>query len=65
MTGKVAELQNVIRPDNLANSIIHLYDTWRRQRQPWIQENLELRDFVFATDTTKTTNQNLPWGQNQ
>lgn len=61
MTGKVAELQNVIRPDNLANSIIHLYDTWRRQRKPWIEECLELRDFLFATDTTKTTNQNLPW----
>tara|TARA_R110000772_G_scaffold105055_3_gene206647 strand:+ start:2278 stop:4044 length:1767 start_codon:yes stop_codon:yes gene_type:complete len=61
MTGKVAELQNVIRPDNLANSIIYLYDAWRRQRKPWVEENLELRNFIFATDTTKTTNQNLPW----
>ena len=61
MTGKVAELGELINPDNLAKSIIHLYDKWRRHRKPWLEENLELRDFIFATDTTKTTNRNLPW----
>lgn len=61
MSGKVAELRILFDPDNLANSIIHLYDTFRRQRQPWIDENLELRDFIFATDTSKTSNRTLPW----
>ncbi len=61
MSGKVAELRLVFDPDNLANSIIQMYDTWRRQRKPWIEECLELRDYVFATDTTKTSNQFLPW----
>jgi hypothetical protein len=61
MSGKVAELRLVFDPDNLANSIIYMYDTWGRQRKPWINECLELRDYVFATDTTKTSNQFLPW----
>lgn len=61
MSGKVAELGELINPDNLAKSIIHLYDKWRRHRKPWLEENLELRDFIFATDTSKTTNRNLPW----
>lgn len=61
MSGAVAELRLLFDPSNLANSIIHLYDTFRRQRQPWINENLELRDFIFATDTSKTANRNLPW----
>ena len=61
MTGKVAELGELINPDNLAKSVIHLYDQWRRQRKPWVEENLELRNFIFATDTTKTSNSTLPW----
>lgn len=61
MSGKVAELSELINPDNLAGSIVHLYDKWRRHIKPWREENLELRDFIFATDTTKTTNRNLPW----
>jgi hypothetical protein len=61
MSGKVAELQELINPDNLATSVIYLYDKFRVQRKPWVEENLELRDFIFATDTSKTTNRNLPW----
>lgn len=61
MSGKVAELRLLFDKDNLSNSIVFLYDTWRRQRQPWVTENLELRDFIFATDTSKTTNRTLPW----
>jgi hypothetical protein len=61
MSGKVAELSELINPDNLAKSIIHLYDKFRSQRKPWVEENLELRDFLFATDTTQTTNSSLPW----
>lgn len=61
MSGKVAELRLLFDKDNLSNSIVHLYDTWRVQRQSWVNENLELRDFLFATDTSKTTNRTLPW----
>lgn len=61
MSGRVAELKLAHDPDNLANSIVYMYDAWRRQRKPWVEECLELRDFIFATDTTKTSNRTLPW----
>lgn len=61
MVGKVAELTQLFEKDALANSIVEFYDTWRIQRQPWVNENLELRNYLFATDTSTTSNQNLPW----
>lgn len=61
MSGKVAELRLLFDPDNLANSIVYLYDTWRRQRKSWVEEGLELRNYLFATDTSTTSNRTLPW----
>ena len=61
MTGKVAELRNLLSRDNLAEEVARIYTDYNQQRQPWINDNLELRDFIFATDTTKTSNSSLPW----
>lgn len=61
MAGKVAELQNIMRRDHLAEAITFMYTNWNTQRKEWISECLELRNFIFATDTTKTSNKNLPW----
>ncbi len=61
MTGKVAELENVLRRDQMATAISEKYSDADNQRQGWISENKELRDFLFATDTSKTSNKSLPW----
>lgn len=61
MAGKTAELKSLIGRDNLAESVTYLWSTWHTQRQPWVQECLELRNFIFATDTSKTSNSALPW----
>lgn len=61
MTGKVAELENLMTREQLATAIAELYSDMDNQRAVWIAENKELRDFIFATDTTKTTNKQLPW----
>jgi hypothetical protein len=61
MTGTVAELTNLLKKDRLAESVVNLYYTWRTQREGWVNENLELRDYLFATDTSTTSNQSLPW----
>ncbi|MEK0324367.1 MAG: hypothetical protein QQN63_01580 [Nitrosopumilus sp.] len=61
MSGKVAELQNIIDPHGMAQAVVRMWDNFRTQRQPWVEENLELRNFIFATDTSKTTNNTLPW----
>lgn len=58
---KVAELKNIIKADSKAEIIVNLWDTYNRQRQGKIQEWQELRDYIFATDTSSTSNSQLPW----
>jgi len=57
----VAELQGLLVQDNEAQWVAHLWDKFHSQRQGWLAEKDELRNFIFATDTTTTTNQELPW----
>lgn len=61
MTGKVAQIKDLIAADSLAKQLAHLYDRWWVQRSEKESEWRELRNYLFATDTTKTTNSKLPW----
>src|ERR1700761_5053649 len=61
MAGKVLQLQNVWTPDTLGLGIARKYQEWQTFREPWKQETMEVRNYIFATDTTKTTNSKLPW----
>lgn len=47
--------------DNLAKYIANVWHTHNSQRQTKITQWKELRNYVFATDTTTTTNATLPW----
>ncbi len=61
MTGKVMELENVITPDALATRITERYISWDTLRQVKKNDWEEIRRYVYATDTTQTTNAQLPW----
>ncbi len=62
MRTKVAEVQAALgEPSALADAIRTLYDRFRIQRRNWEAEKQELRNYIFATDTTKTSNASLPW----
>lgn len=61
MAGKVAELKKLMDRDGLAKQLAHLYNNWWIQRSEKEEEWRELRNYLFATDTTKTTNSKLPW----
>lgn len=52
MSGNVAELKQYVQGDTLAKSIVNLYTTWDNQRQGWKSETKEVRDYVYATDST-------------
>lgn len=58
---KVAEISSILAPDNMASQISRLWDNLTTQRRTWMDEKQELRNYIFATDTTKTTNSKLPW----
>lgn len=58
MTSRVEEIQDFMSmaEDTLAGEIANRYTEWRIQRSSKEREWLELRNYLFATDTTTTTN---------
>jgi hypothetical protein len=61
VTGKVLELQNVITPDLLATRLTERWVQWETLRNVKKTDWEEVRRYVYATDTTQTTNNQLPW----
>lgn len=61
MNVKVAEIKSILQPENLASQIAYLWDRHNVDRRSWLEEKKELRNYIFATDTTKTSNAALPW----
>jgi hypothetical protein len=61
MVGTVAEFEESMSTDGLAAAIGTLYDDWKNSRDGWESEVEELRNYVFATDTSSTSNSTLPW----
>lgn len=63
MVGTVLNIDEVLASaaDNLARVISTRYIEWDVFRQQWMVEKAELRNYLFATDTTKTSNKSLPW----
>lgn len=58
---KPLDLTEVLNPDRLAVEISNRYNKFANLRREWLEEKKELRNYVFATDTTTTTNRRLPW----
>lgn len=61
MAGRVLELKNILKQEDLAKAIVTQYINFRNQTAVWRAEKVELRDYIFATDTSKTSNAALPW----
>lgn len=57
----VVELQSAFAQDDPASFIAHTWDKYNMQRGGKLEEWLELRNYVFATDTSTTSNASLPW----
>lgn len=61
MPAKVQDICDILDEDQLAKQIADLWITWDMQRQGWKNNVDEIRRYVFATDTTSTSNSSLPW----
>lgn len=61
MAGSIAELKNILEPEGLASAISLMYDTFKTQSDGWRAEQLEKRNFIFATDTSTTAVNSLSW----
>jgi hypothetical protein len=58
---KTLVLEDIIEPDQLASSIANQYITWEGFRRQKTAEWEEIQRYIFATDTTMTSNAKLPW----
>jgi len=61
MVGVTLELRDITNPDFLAEDISYKYNSWGTHRLSKEQEWMELRNFLFATDTKTTSASGLPW----
>ena len=62
MAGKTVDIDQIIDgKEAFAEAIATQYTEWEMLRRSWVDEKKELRNYIFATDTTKTTNSKLPW----
>lgn len=57
----VAELANIVGRESLGEQIANLWSKYSMLRAPWLAEKLELRNYIFATDTSTTSTGALPW----
>lgn len=61
MTSKVLQLDDILSPDREATRIAETWITYDSLRAPKKSEWEEVRRYVYATDTTHTSNASLPW----
>lgn len=61
MTGKVLYVDDVVSPDRMATKIAETWIIYNNKRQPFLNDCEEVRRYVYATDTSHTSNSSLPW----
>ena len=57
----VAELRSLTQPDEPAAWISNLWTKYNNQRVAKVEQWAEVDKYLFATDTTTTSNSKLPW----
>jgi hypothetical protein len=57
----VAEVYGKVGKDAIAETIATMWRNSDDQRREWKDRLLEIRNYLFATDTSHTTNADLPW----
>lgn len=61
MASKTLDLDTLLVPDQLGCAITHKYIAWEQARSVKLEEWKEIQQYIFATDTRKTTNATTPW----
>lgn len=58
---RTIDLDQIIQPEQLGHFIANRWQEWEMFRTQWLSEKREIRDYIFATDTSTTSNNVLPW----
>ena len=60
MAQKPLEIREKFKGDSVAEYIAHTWHTYNSNRNTKITQWTELRNYIFATDTSTTSNKTLP-----
>lgn len=55
MAANTLDVVSIIEPEQKAHEIAMQWDQWKRDRAVWTEKVLELRNYLYATDTHTTT----------
>lgn len=55
------DICDFMEAETLATHIANKYQTLESMRSKWLMDKKEIQQYIFATDTTTTTNASLPW----
>ena len=58
---RTIDIRDVSDKDEIAVRISDLYTSWESYRTNWIESKKEIQEYLFATDTSFTSNSHLPW----
>lgn len=58
---KTIDIRDILNPDSMATHIAERYQEWEMFRNKKKVDWDEIQRYIFATDTTHTTNSKLPW----
>jgi len=58
---RAISINDILKPHRIATDIATKFQQWDLYRAKWLAEKREIRNYVFATDTTQTSNSMLPW----
>lgn len=61
MAGKTIDIDQMLEPQNMAVGISRRFQEWDMRRRDRKAEWKEVNEFIFATDTSKTTNDDNAW----
>lgn len=61
MAGKTLDIDTILTKDTLGVTIAEMFQSWDNSRTNWKNASEETRRYIFATDTSQTTNSKLPW----
>lgn len=58
---RTQDIWDIAKPNHLASHIANQYVEWESMRNTWLEKTHEIHEYVYATDTSGTTNETLPW----
>lgn len=54
-------IDDILAAEDMACSISNQYTDWEGRRVNWLAQRKEINQYIFATDTSQTSNAALPW----